>query len=215
MLAAAACTTPTVSLKPVAHAYTPADYESVYRAWTREATPFDFEQLSSVIRVTATFEARAFRWGYVVRYADDFGLPTEARTGLLKASLEDAESHHRFFVTLASGSRPREVDLTHERTAWRVILLDDRGRQTQPIQIERIKRPTPAQRTYFPTATQQRSAFRIAFPVRDEAGELTVPEDSLFTLLRFTGPQGQVDLKWSFPLDAQRRRRLREQGDGA
>lgn len=210
----AACAAPTVSLEPKTHAYTPADYESVYKLWTREANPFDFERMESTLRVTATFEARAFRWAYVVRYAQDLGLTVDERSSLMQATLEDADQYHRFFVTMALASQAAEADLTHERSAWRVMLLDDRGRQTLPVQIDRLKRPTPAQRAYFPTATRQRRAMRIAFPVRNERGELTVPEDSLFALLRFTGPKGTVDLIWNFPLDEGRRRRLRERGAG-
>lgn len=192
-----ACATPLVSLAPGTRSFTADDYEEVYELWTRHAAPFDFAGLRSVLHVTSTFESREFRWAYVVRYSRDFGLSTDMRNSMLGASLADAEQHHRFFVTLGGGS-PREMDLTSERGAWRVLLLDDRGRQTRPIEIKKVNKPTPAERAYFPSISPFREAFRVVFPVRHDDGYPTIPKEALFAVLRFTGPQGQVDLKWDF-----------------
>ena len=197
LLVLAACAPPVLSLSPGTQAFTPGDYESVAERWTRSARPFDFGRLSTVLNLTATFESREFRWAYVVRYGRDFGLPIEARNSLLAESLADAEQHHRFFVTLG-GAHPRELDLSNEGGAWRVLLIDDRGRQTRPIEIVRVRRPNPGEKRYFPSISTQRQAFRLVFPVKHEDGQPALPAESLFALLRFTGPQGQVDLKWDF-----------------
>ncbi len=192
-----ACAAPVVSLAPGPHAFTPTDYDDVYERWTRSARPFDFGGLKTVLNVTATFESREFRWAYVVRYAYDFALTTDLRNALLGESLADASERHRFFVTLGDG-RPRELDLRKETGAWRVLLVDDRGRQSRPIEIQHVRRPTPGERRYFPSISSHRQAFRLVFPARHEDGYPTLPDESLFALLRFTGAQGQVDLKWDF-----------------
>lgn len=193
----AACGAPLLTLEPGARAFTPEDYEDVYSRWTRAARPYDFGRLSTILNVTATFESREFRWAYVVRYGFDFGLSTEARNVLLAESLQDAGQHHRFFVTLGGG-QPRELDLTDDLGAWRVLLLDDRGRQTRPIEIQHVRRPTPAERRYFSSVSSQRQAFRLVFPILHEDGYPTLPREATFAVLRFTGAQGQVDLKWEF-----------------
>ncbi len=192
-----ACGAPLLSLEPGARAYTPEDYEDVYSRWSRSARPYDFGRLTTVLNVTGTFESREFRWAYVVRYGFDFGLSTEARNALLAESLQDAGQHHRFFVTLG-GARPRELDLTDDRAAWRVLLLDDRGRQTQPVEIQHVRQPTPAERRYFPTISTQRQAFRLVFPVMHQDGYPTLPHEATSATLRFTGSEGQVDLTWEF-----------------
>lgn len=193
----AACAAPVVSLEPSTPSFTADDYEEVSERWTRSARPFDFGRLYTVLNLTATFESREFRWAYVVRYARDFGLPTDARNALLAQSLADAGEHHRFFITLGGG-RPRDIDLTDEGGAWRVLLLDDRGRQTRATEIQHVRRPTPAERRYFPNISSLRQAFRLVFPVQHEDGLPTLPRESLFAMLRFTGAEGQVDLKWEF-----------------
>jgi hypothetical protein len=196
-LAVAACAAPVLTLEPGSRAFTADDYEDVYGRWTRTARPFDFGRLSTVLNLTATFESREFRWAYVVRYGRDFGLTTEARNALLAESLEDANQHHRFFVTIG-GSQPRDLDLSDAAGAWRVLMIDDRGRQTRPIEIQHVRRATPADRRYFPSISTQRQTFRLVFPVQHEDGYPSLPKEALFALLRFTGSEGQVDLKWEF-----------------
>jgi hypothetical protein len=196
-LALPACVPPVLSLEPGSRAFTADDYEDVYGRWTATDRPFDFGRLATVLNLTATFESREFRWAYVVRYGRDFGLTTEARNALLAESLADAGKHHRFFVTLGGG-RWRDLNLTEASGAWRVLLIDDRGRQSQPIEIEHVRRPNPAERRYFPSISTQRQAFRLVFPVLHEDGYPTLPPEARFAILRFTGSQGQVDLKWEF-----------------
>ncbi len=187
-----------VSLWPSTHSYTADDYPDVYERWTRSLHPFDFGQLRSVLHATATFESREFRWAYVVRYADDFELPTDARNTMLAASMADAEVHHRFFVTIGGSGRNREMDLTDHEGAWRVLLVDDRGRMTRPVEIQPLGGGTPSERVYFPSVSPFRRAFRLVFPALHEDGQPTIPRESMFAVLRFTGPGGQLDLKWEF-----------------
>lgn len=196
VLATAGCGGQAISLAPQARSFTWRDYEGVYEAWTREADEFEFGSLSDVLNVTATFQSWEFRWGYVVRYAHDYSLSTEARTEMLRASLADAEQHHRFFVTL-SGTNYRESDLTREESAWRVLLVDQRGAQTVPIEVEKVE-PTAAEKIYFPSISPFRHAYRIVFPAFRPDGSPTIPPDATFVILRFTGARGTVDLRWEF-----------------
>lgn len=194
---AAACAAPPVSLQPAPRSFTPNQYPDVYERWTRSSDAFDFGELRSVLHATATFESREFRWAYVVRFASDFELTTDARNAMLEASLEDAEKHHRFFVTIG-GDRPRELDLTNEEGAWRVLLMDDRGRQIRPVEIQPLGSGTASERAYFPTMSPFRKGFRLVFPVVQEDGTPTIAPEALFARLRFAGPVGHVDLKWEF-----------------
>jgi hypothetical protein len=194
-LAGASCGARPISLQESTRAFTASDYETVYRRWTRSADEFALGRLSEILHVTATFEGWEFRWAYVVRYAADHALTTEERTRLLAASLADARERHRFFVTLA-GPGWRESDLTGPLSDWRVLLVDSTGRQTEPVEISRLARPSAEQRAYFPSISRQRHTFRIAFPTRLPDGTPTIAPDSEYVLLRFAGAAGTVDLKW-------------------
>jgi hypothetical protein len=194
-LALGGCGSPRVSLRPTEHTFTPSGYGATYNRWTREADEFDFGRLGEVLHVTATFESREFRWAYVVRYAADHSMTTEERSRLLERSLADAEQRHRFFVTLGTPIY-RDGDLTSDQSDWRVLLVDANGRQTDPVEILRIPRPSRDMRAYFPSIHRQRHVFRIAFPVVDESGARTIEPGSDHVILRFAGAAGTVDLRW-------------------
>lgn len=190
-----ACSPPRVSLRATEHTFTASDYPDVLRRWTRHADEFDFGRLGEILHVSATFESREFRWAYVVRYAADHSMTTSERSRLLERSLADAETRHRFFVTLGAPIY-REGDLTGDQSDWRVLLVDESGQQTEPVEILRIPRPSHDLRAYFPSIHRQRHVFRIAFPVRRADGEPSINPRSRRVTLRFAGAAGTVDLHW-------------------
>ena len=175
--------------------FTPADYEDVYDAWTRTEEDFAWGRMRDVLRVTATFESWEFRWAYVVRYAEDHSILPEARDEMLRATLDDSRQFHRFFVTLA-GDQFRESNIAGRQSAWRILLMTPDGRQAEPLDIERVRRPTAAQQVYFPSATRYRQAFRLVFAAQGDDGADLIGPDAEFVKLRFTGARGRVDLRW-------------------
>ena len=193
----AACAPAQIQLRAGPRDFTADDYPAVYDAWTREADEFAWGNMDDVLHATATFESWEFRWAYVVRYAADHSLDAAAREELLRATLQDAREHHRFFVTLA-GPRYREQNIAGDTSAWRVILLDPEGRQTSPVEIRRVRRPSAVERVYFPSIHPHRQAFRIVFPATRPDGTPTIAPDASQVTLRFTGPRGRVDLVWRF-----------------
>lgn len=201
LLAALGCGGRVLSIRPASRSFTRGDYEQIYGDWTRASDEFEFGRLEDILHVTATFESWEFRWAYVVRYAEDYSLGTEDRTRLLRSTLADAQERHRFFVTMV-GNRFRESDITDSRSAWRVLLVDEAGRQVAPVEVQRVRRPGAAERVYFPSVSVHRHTFRIAFPTQHEDGTPVIAPDAREIRLRFTGAEGTVDLAWQFDPDA-------------
>lgn len=195
------CGSRQLPIQPASRSFTADDYEGIYGDWTRSSDEFAFDRLQDILHVTATFESWEFRWAYVVRYAADYSLQTAERTRLLRSSLADAQERHRFFVTMV-GNRYIESDLTNERGAWRVLLVDEGGRQVRPVEVSRMRSPGAAEQVYFPSVSNQRQTFRIAFPTQHSDGSSVIPRGARRVTLRFTGAQGAVDLHWDLDPDA-------------
>lgn len=195
VLGVAGCGATYVPMREGTRAFTADDYGAQYGRWTRSADEFEFGRLAEILHVTATFQAWEFRWAYVVRYAQDHSFTTEERTRLLEESLADARSRHRFFFTMAV-AQWRDGDLTGPQSDWRVLLVDSTGRQSEPVELTRIQRPSADQRTYFPSINRQRHTYRIAFPTQMADGTPTISEGAEHVILRFAGSAGTVDLKW-------------------
>ena len=162
-LTLAACGTTAVSIRPAARSFTPDDYDDIYGRWTRAEDEFAFGRLEDILHVTATFESWEFRWAYVIRYAADYALQTEA---------------------------------------WRVLLVDASGRQVRPIEVTHLRRPGAAERVYFPSISVHRQTFRIAFPTQHPDGTPVISPDDSHVVLRFTGAEGRVDLRWDIDASA-------------
>ena len=202
-LGAAACSSPQVQLSEGPREYAPTDYEVVLKRWTREEDIIVASELDNVLGVTATYESWDFRWAYVVRYADDYRLTVEQRKVLLERSLAESRKTHQFYVALYAQRRKWD-DLTAESPAWIVRLIDEKGRETAPADIQRIKRPGAIERTYFPYTTSWRAAYRIRFP-KQQNGVSTISADARWFGLRFAGAQGHKALIWEIESSAGRR----------
>jgi len=195
LAASVGCKQYTITMEPGPRVFTPDSYDIVWSAWTREEEEFSWKDLAHELHVTATFESWEFRWAYVVRYAHDYSLLPTARDEMLQASLARSRQEHRFFVTLV-GFDFRESNLVSKQSAWRVLLIDPEGRQTVPILLERVRRPSAVDRVYFPQVDPLRETFRVTFPAVDADGRPTIPDRAPFVVLRFTGARGRVDLRW-------------------
>jgi hypothetical protein len=195
LLAVPACGGPKpVSLREGVREYIGADYDAILKRWTRSERLYSFQGVDDVLSATATFESWDFRWAYVIRYAEDYRLTIEQRRELLSGSLTDSKDHHQFYVALY-GSRWGEADLTKDKPAWVVRLVDDKGHVTAPEQIVPIKKPGVLERQYFPYTSVWRQVFRIRFPAQ-AAGGPTIAPDAALVALRFSGPLGNLELHW-------------------
>lgn len=187
-----------VSLTQSPRAYTERDYERKLEQWTRGAHLVEFQGADARLAVDATFLSVDFRAAYVARYAHDATLGAAERDQTLAAAVDRARQDHEFYVALETQTQ-RWGDLTRALSAWRVRLIDDRGRDVGPVRIEAEHRLTAADREYFPYSTPWRQVFRIHFPRRiNENGveiELLAPGTRWF-ILRFSGALGTADLRW-------------------
>jgi hypothetical protein len=194
-LAAASCShTPPVS-PATAEPVSAHDYTRVYNAWTRSDDLFTTQSMNDILHATATWETLPFRMAYIERYSADYAVSPAVKRDLLAHARTEAAQEQRFLVTVA-GDEYRESDLTHKRTAWQLLLVDGNNQAVQPTRVEKIARPTPALRVYFPSMSPFRQAFRVYFPAKLAGGSPFPTRGSRSVKLRFTGALGTVDLTW-------------------
>jgi len=191
-----ACGPSSVSLALGPREYVATDYESVLDRWTRTQQLFIASELDDMLTTTATYESWDFRWAYVVRYAEDYRLTVAQRRALLERSLAETTRYHQFYVALYAQRYPWS-DLNAENAAWIVRLIDDRGNETAPSEIEPIRKPGAIERTYFPYSTPWRRAYRVRFPVARSDGRQTISPSARWFGLRFAGAQGNEQLVWN------------------
>jgi hypothetical protein len=189
------CAPPKVSLDHSPREYVPTDYSEVLDRWTRTEQLLLITELDDVLTATATYQSWDFRWAYVVRYSEDYRLTVDQRSALLEQSLAEVNDDHEFYVALEA-KHPKWADLTLENSAWIVRLVDSRGNETAPSEIELVRKPGAIEKTYFPYTSPWRTVHHIKFPVRRKDGTLSIASDARWFGLRFTGAQGNSQLVW-------------------
>ncbi len=195
VLSAVGCGAQSVNLHEGAREYVATDYESVLEQWTRTERLIDVNRLEDLLTVSATYESWDFRWAYAVRYAEDYRLTVEQRRALLDRSLGETHAWHQFYVALYA-AQPSWANLKADAPAWIVRLIDDRGSETAPTDIEPIKKPGAIEKTYFPYTTPWRMAYRVRFAAKRADGSPTIAPDAHWFGLRFAGAQGYEELVW-------------------
>jgi hypothetical protein len=195
LLGGLACAAPSVQMGLGPREYVADDYDSVLRRWTRTESLISLSALDNFLTATATYESWDFRWAYAVRYAEDYRLTVDQRHALLERSLAETEQYHQFYVALYA-QKLRWADLSSPNPAWIVRLIDDQGNETAPSEIERIRKPSAIELTYFPYTTPWRTTHRIRFPVLTLDGRRTISDRANWLGLRFAGAQGNQRLLW-------------------
>ena len=185
-----------VNLAEGPRTYSPGDYDSVLKAWTRDTRLLSTDEMDNVLTVTATFESWDFRWAYAERYARDYRLGPTKKEQFRQRSLDEAQEYRQFYVALYA-QHPKWGDLEVKEPAWVVHLVDSTGTETIPAKMDRIRKPGPREETYFPYTSSFRTVYRVSFPRALPSGKQSIAESAEWFALRFAGAQGTADVIWN------------------
>jgi hypothetical protein len=168
------------------------DYDDAYRAWTRHGRiRKDYQQ---VLDLYATFKAPAWRAARVAHLADTQSLSPEARQRLHAEQVKAAEEEPYEVQLLVTTHDFRENDLSRgESSIWRLVLVDDRGNEVEPVEIKRDRRPIEVLRSEYPDMGDFAMAYIVRFP---RTIEVLRPDATKFSL-KMASVRGAVNLVWN------------------
>lgn len=138
------------------------DYEDVTRAWTRRAQMRTHYQ--EALDVSATFKSPEWRAAHAVRDAEVRGLSGPARDARMTQARAESEGPYEIELLVTTWDR-RENDLDRgARSVWRVRMLDEQGREIEPLEIVKDRRPAFVVRSEFPDFGDFATAYIVRFP---------------------------------------------------
>jgi hypothetical protein len=166
------------------------DYLEVTNDWTRVTTLRG--QYQEVLQLAATFKAPDWRAAHAARDAEHRGLTGEARDQRLAQAKAEMAGPWEVELMVTTWDR-RENDLDRgKKSVWRVVLVDEQGKEIEPLEIIKDKRPAFTVRAEFPAfgdfATAYVARFARTTPVLG-AGVHAVR-------LRMSSERGGVELSW-------------------
>lgn len=166
------------------------DYDATTARWTRKAVMRG--QYQEVVDLVATFKSPEWRAVHADRDADHRALVGEARAQRFAQARAELAGPYELELLVTTWDR-RENDLDRgKKSVWRLVLIADNGKEIEPLEVIRDKRPVNTLRAEFPAYGDFATAYIARFP-RDP-GVLGPGVRQL--RLRMSGERGGVEVVW-------------------
>ncbi|MGN6110169.1 MAG: hypothetical protein ACTHU0_34000 [Kofleriaceae bacterium] len=168
----------------------PSDYPEITERWTRAAILRG--EYQEALEVAATFKSPEWRAADAEKDANARGLVGPARAQRLAEAQAEAAGPYEFELMVTTWDR-RENDLDRgDKSSWRVRMLDDEGREIEPLEIVKDRRPSFVVRAQFPAFGDFATAYVARFP---RSRPLLGPNVKAMRM-RISGQRGAVQLNW-------------------
>ncbi len=166
------------------------DYTAITDAWTRIGTLRGHYQ--EVLHLAATFKSPDWRAAHAARDAEHRGLTADGRAQACAQAQADAKGAYEIELMVTTWDR-RENDLDHgKKSIWRVVLIDDQGKEIEPLEIVKDKRPAFTLRAEFPAFGD----FAVAYVARFAPDTGVLGANVHAVRLRMSSERGGVELAW-------------------
>jgi hypothetical protein len=164
------------------------EYLNALNKWTREKTLYS--QFETKVHISTTMKSEEFNSAYLSEYSRIYlvGNQEEEKHRTL---LFDQSSNFREFVFYAYTPDKESNDFSKEHSIWKIFLVDQSGKRSEPVDIREIEKITPVTRGLFPYVNPYYGNFySLKFPKNQGH------ESSEQCTLIFTGILGTVELVW-------------------
>ena len=158
-------------------------YEETTATWTRHATMRG--QFQEALDVDAIFKSADWRTAHAERDADNRGLTGAERDAVIAQAKADMAGPYEVEMLVTTWDRG-ENDLDRgKKSVWRVVLVDDAGKEIEPLEIVKDKRRPTTLRAEFPSLNDFAVAYIARFPHQDHP-----------LRLRMSSERGGVEVRW-------------------
>jgi len=183
-----------VDFSTPAREYRSSEYQDVYERWTRhQKIMFGVE---AALEVWATYKSQEFREAFVAHYASMYAMKDDARESLRRTQVEGGAAAYEFEV-VAQSANYKWNDLEKKSSPWRELLVDGAGHELTADRITVERLPDLFERAFYPAKTPFSKTYLIRFIRGGGHEDGFTGERSGELALRFAGPLGSSDLRWS------------------
>jgi hypothetical protein len=168
-------------------------YDEVVREWTRKSQLHG--EYQEVCELVATLKSPEWRAAHAAHDAEIRGLIGDAREQRIAQARADLAGPYELEVMLTTWDR-RENDLDRgKKSVWRMVLLDEKGQEVEPLEIVKDRRPTFVVRAEFPALGEFATPYIARFP---RTAAVFGPA-TRHVRLRMSSTRGGVEVDWTAP----------------
>lgn len=151
-------------------------YKKNLKKWTRSGTVYSLKDFRAEIVWDASFLSHSLLKSQADLYARTYEIPTPERENFLNSLYQKRGDEALFFISFYSYN-PHYNDIANQRGDWD-LRLEVGGEMIRPSRIDKIKRPTPLDRVFYPYLTPWSRGYFVWFPVNpdslDSSFQLTI-----------------------------------------
>ena len=190
LLAACGPAPHTIRLTPDWPAACGGDYDSIVHAYTRRGTLRG--QYQEVLDLAATLKGPEWRASHAARDADYRGLSGDGKAAACDQAKADEAGPYELELMVTTWDR-RENDLDRgKKSVWRIVLVDETGKEIEPLEIVKDKRPPNTVRAEYPALGD----FAVPYVARFPREAAVLGPNTRAVKLRMTSERGSVELEW-------------------
>jgi hypothetical protein len=168
-------------------------YDKVTWRWTRNAKLHG--EYQEVLNLYAVFESPEWRAHHAAKVAADRKLEGQPRDDLIAQARAEMAGPYEVELIVTTWDR-KENDLDRgKRSVWRVVLVDEHGKEIAPLEIVKDKRSAGTLKAEFPAFGDFATAYVAKFP----RTEPLLGPNVRALRLRMSGERGGVELTWEGP----------------
>ena len=169
------------------------EYKDVTKEWARAGVLRG--QYQEVLSVWAVFKSPDWRAAHAEEQAEDRKLEGPARDAVRAQAQADMAGPYEVELMATTWDRKENDFDRGKRSVWRVVLVDDQGREIEPLEIVRDKRPPGILRADFPMFGDFAQAYVARFPRTEPLLGPAVKQ----LRLRVSSDRGGIELDWDAP----------------
>ncbi len=167
------------------------DYKAITESWTRTAVLRG--QYQEVLDLYAVFKSPDWRAAHAARDAEHRGLSGDAKAQTCAQAQADMSGPYEVELIVSTLDR-RENDLDRgKKSVWRVVLVDESGKEIEPLEIVKDKRPQYTLHAEFPSYGD----FAVAYVARFPHDPPLLGPNVHSLRLRLSGERGGVEVAWN------------------
>lgn len=169
------------------------DYGAVVPDWTRRAElRGDYQEVCELV---ATLKSPEWRASHAVHDADIRGLSGDAREQAIAQARAEVAGPFELEVMVTTWDR-RENDLDRgKKSVWRVVLIDEKGQEIEPLEIVKDRRPAFVVRAEFPGLGEFATPYIARYPRTAAVFGPTAKQ----VRLRMSSTRGGLEVVWVAP----------------
>ncbi len=173
-------------------------YKSVLKYATKKIDVYNYNNLSTVMFLRATYFDKTFDYAYTKKYSEYYLLDKKAFKRKLNKLYRRSNKYVKFFISVYTPNI-RNNNFSSNRSIWLIYLSNNKKESVLPIKIKPAEQKGALLEHFFPYITKWSKQYIVEFPryYDKKKKELMVTKKTKWLKLTITGVKGRAILKWN------------------